>query len=93
MPKNIGQDLNVKWGVSAKHALYRENGTWYHLLERFPGALFDMNGYVLFETKDAYEHCPGVLMGKRANWLNVPDGIASLPNYVRITPENPNSAT
>jgi hypothetical protein len=79
-----GRELNLRWKVDAQHALYRKNGTWYHLLERFPGALFDERGYVLFASKDAVESCPGILTGKRANWLNVPEGIASLQAYVKV---------
>jgi hypothetical protein len=79
-----GRELNLRWNVEAQHALYRKNGTWYHLLERFPGALFDEHGYVLFASKDAVENSSGILTGKRANWLNVPEGIASLKGYVRV---------
>jgi len=43
--------LNHKWGVNAKHALYRDDGRWYHVLEKFPGALFDSHGYVFFKPK------------------------------------------
>lgn len=45
--KVTGKKLNQKWGVGAKHALYREDGGWYHLLKNFPAALFDANGYVV----------------------------------------------
>jgi hypothetical protein len=48
--------------------------------------LFDENGYVRFETEDDLLRCPGMLVGERANWLNVPNGIASLPGYVRVQP-------
>lgn len=58
MPKPSGKKLNDEWGVGAAHALYREDGTWYHVLEKFPGALFDAHGYVLFETETAYRNCP-----------------------------------
>lgn len=88
MPRKIGQELNEKWGVGAKHALYRKNGTWYHLLERFPGALFDAHGYVIFRSAAEIRKCPGIALGARANWLNVPRGIATLPGYVRVTSEN-----
>jgi hypothetical protein len=47
-----GRALNQEWSVGAQHALYHRKGIWFHLLERFPGALFDENGYVLFETKE-----------------------------------------
>ena len=46
-----GAMLNHKWGVNAKHALYRDDGRWYHVLEKFPGALFDSHGYVFFKPK------------------------------------------
>ena len=40
-----GALLSERWGVGAAHALYIYDGHWYHQLERFPGALFDENGY------------------------------------------------
>ena len=84
-----GRMLNREWNVGAQHALYRENGTWYHLLERYPAALFDANGYIRFETKKEVASCPGVLIGTRANWLNVPAGISTLPGYIRVrTPQS-----
>ncbi len=52
MPKKLtGKDLNEWWGTGAKHALYSEQGKWYHQLTDFPGVLFDGNGYILFETE------------------------------------------
>jgi hypothetical protein len=85
MNKITGKYLNDKWGVNARHALYRENGSWYHLLERFPGALFDANGYIMFETKRDYEGCHYLNIGQE---LNVPGGIASIPGYVRMRNSN-----
>lgn len=76
-----GQLLNKRWGVNAEHALYREDGEWYHQLVRFPGALFDRNGYVLFETVQAYRTNPHLRI---ANDVHVPGGIESMPGYVRV---------
>ncbi len=76
------ENWNEKWNIGVRHALYRKNGTWYHRLERFPGALCDARGYVRFETEDDLVACPGVLIGKEKNWLSVPAGIATLPGYV-----------
>ncbi len=45
-----GRELNEKWKVGALHSLYRKNGNWYHLLEKFPGARFDEHGYIVFRT-------------------------------------------
>jgi hypothetical protein len=82
MSKPTGRELNSKWDVGALHALYSERGTWYHVLERFPGALFDASGYILFKSKRDYESCSYLSRGEE---LNVPGGIASIPCYVKMT--------
>ncbi len=79
-----GKLLNEKWDVGAKHALYRENGTWYHHLKNFPGAFFDVNGYILFETEQEYQGCSGLQLGKQ---VGVPGGIASISGYIQATTE------
>jgi len=80
-----GRDLNQLYRVGARHALYSKDGTWYHLLERFPGALFDANkggyGYVLFKTRQDYENCRYLNITQE---LNVPAGISSIPGYTRL---------
>ena len=80
-----GKYLNDLWGVGAKHALYREDGMWYHQLKDFPGALFDANGYIIFDTKDDYLGSPYLQIQED---LHVPNGISSIPNYVRVTESN-----
>lgn len=79
-----GRQLNEQWKVGARHALYRKDGTWYHVLARFPGALFDAHGYILFESKSALLCCPGILIGESKNWINFSTGIANAPGYVRV---------
>ena len=81
MPTLTGRQLNAEWEVGARHALYRKDGRWYMRLERFPGALFDAHGYIVFKTAEAYRQCPHLSHGKR---LNVYDGISSIPGYVRM---------
>ncbi|MGH9365517.1 MAG: hypothetical protein ACRD1B_09690 [Thermoanaerobaculia bacterium] len=73
-----GRILNEQWRVRARHALYHRPGTWFHLLERFPGALFDYTGYVLFQTEAAFVNCAHLSIGEH---VNVPGGIASMPGY------------
>lgn len=75
-----GRQLNKEWRVGAQHALFHRDGTWYNNLTRFPGALFDPEGYVLFKTEEEYLNCPSVSVGQETN---VPRGISSLPGYVR----------
>jgi 5-methylcytosine-specific restriction protein A len=77
-----GKYLNRLWGVNAKHALYREDGKWYHHLQDFPGALFDACGYVRFETEKDYTESSFLQIGQD---LHVPCGISTMPQYVRIT--------
>src|SRR5438034_2020529 len=78
-----GADLNRRWNVGAAHALYIYDGHWYHRLKRFPGALFDRNGYILFATKEAYLSCSHLSIGKQ---IHVPrPGISAISGYVRVT--------
>ena len=76
-----GRKLNETWGVGAKHALYHREGCWYNNLARFPGALFDPNGYVVFATENAYQTSRHLRITQETN---VPNGIASIPGYVRM---------
>jgi hypothetical protein len=76
-----GRKLNEAWGIGAAHALYHKDGTWFNVLEKFPGALCDPKGYALFATKYEYEHSPQVKVGQQTN---VPGGIQTLSNYVRM---------
>lgn len=76
-----GATLNSLWNVGARHALYRETGDWYQNLKKFPGALFDAHGYVLFETEADYRGCPQISI---AQTTHVPGGIHSMPRYVRM---------
>jgi len=77
-----GKLLNKLWQVRAKHALYREDGKWYHQLTDFPGALFDANGYIVFATERDYLNCSYLQIKKD---LHVPEGISSIPGYIRVT--------
>lgn len=79
--RRSGRLLNQKWNVGAKHALYRADGKWYHSLTRFPGALFDANGYVLFETRTDYERCAQLQIRQD---VHAPNGIVSIPGYVAM---------
>lgn len=76
-----GEQFNQEWNVNARHALYREDGRWYHLLDQFPGALFDARGYILFRTREAYEHCSHLTIGDE---INIRNGISAIPGYVRV---------
>ena len=76
-----GRILNERWGVGAKHSLYHHEGTFYNVLLRVPGALFDPNGYVVFRTEEKYLTSPYLRIGERTN---VNPGISSIPGYKKI---------
>lgn len=82
-----GEQLNKKWDVGARHALYHKDGTWYHILERFPGALFDTNGFVLFKTESDFKHCSYLNIGEH---VNVHDGISHIPGYCKFKQQKGN---
>ena len=84
MPRRItGRLLNEQWGVNARHALYREDGRWYHVLERFPGALFDANGYIVFDGERSFRSCSYLSIGDEVN-VRSPKGISAIPGYKRV---------
>ena len=72
--------LKEAWGVDAVQVRYSEDGHWYATLTRFPAALFDAHGYVLFATKEEYRNSPHINIGKQ---IQVPrPGISGIPGYV-----------
>lgn len=85
-----GAYLNDLWQVGAAHALYIHDGHWYHPLRRFPGALFDRNGYIVFATEDDYRTSPYLSIGKQIS-IRRP-GISAIPSYVRVL-DNANAAS
>ena len=82
---NSGRQLNDEWEVGARHALFHRDGFWYNNLERFPGALFDPEGYVLFRTQEDYENCPSLKIGAQTNVLTE-RGICDIPEYHLVKP-------
>src|SRR5690606_8459850 len=77
-----GSYLNKILSINAKHALYREDGKWYHNLSRFPGVLFDKNGYIIFHKEEDYIKNPNLQIKKD---LHIIDGIENLANYFKFT--------
>jgi hypothetical protein len=76
-----GKYFRELWKVNVDQALYHHDGTWYENLQHFPGALFDINGYVIFRTEEEYNDCTYLHIGQQ---LNVPNGISSIPRYKRM---------
>jgi 5-methylcytosine-specific restriction endonuclease McrA len=79
--------LKEAWGVSASQVRYSDDGHWYAVLHRFPAALFDAHGYVMFTTAEEYRSSPHIRVGKQ---ISVPKpGISAIPGYVRVLESEP----
>jgi len=82
---NNGDALNREWEIGAAQARFHKDGHWYMPPERFPAALIDPRGYVLFRTEREYSTCEHLRIGDR---VNVPDGISAMPGYRRVIESN-----
>ena len=81
MPARIGELLNQRWKIGAQHALYHKDGTWYNQLTRFPGALCDPFGYVLFRTESKFRDCAKLRIGQE---VNVNGHLSQIEGYIRL---------
>lgn len=79
-----GRKINNVLNLMGKHALYREDGIWYHHLNDFPGILFDKNGYIIFQTKSEYLKNVHLQHGQE---LHVKNGISQVVNYIPFSEE------
>jgi len=88
MPQRItGKFLNELWSIGSKHTLYSHDGSWYHQLRRFPGALCDSEGYILFPTKEAFHGCSFLRIKQDVGCTG---GIRQIPGYVRCDSQTAN---
>ena len=84
MRRITAKKLVEKWGIPTEHALYRETGDFYNILKRFPGALCDIDGYILFQTEEEYRSNQYLVIIDKNNHTHVEGGISSLPGYINV---------
>jgi len=83
---NTGDNLKREWNIPAKQVRYHKDGTFYENLTKFPGALTDPLGYILFDEERDYLISPFVHIGQKTN---VPKGIKKIQGYVwKKNPQN-----
>ena len=80
--RDMASQLMASWNTSVAQSRYSDSGNWYALLTRFPAALVDANGYLLFETEDAFRSSPHLNIRKQIGVK--PPGISALPGYIQI---------
>lgn len=76
-----GKQLNQEWGIGAAQAFYHNAGTWFTLPAKFPLALCDKHGYVVFRSSHELNATPGVRI---TSSIRVKAGIKTLPGYKRM---------
>ena len=89
MREKTGKALAEFYKIPVKAAYYHNEGNWYWNLEQFPGAYFDDNGCVVFQTEKDYAHCVYLTIGPRNTGVrgkNVGIGIADIPGYQKLNP-------
>ena len=56
-----------EWKTPVQQARYSDDGHWYALLNKFPAALVDANGYLLFESEEDFRLSPHITIGKQVS--------------------------
>lgn len=79
-----GAEMNKALSIGARHALYGEDGKWYHPLRKFPGVLFDKNGYLIIATNKDYHNNRQL---QHSHDLHIRDGISSIHGYIPFSDE------
>ena len=83
---NTGAQLRKQHKIPAIQVRYHWKGDFFMPLERFPGALADMHGYVIFPDEETYLADPNLdhRGGGKNPRLGVPDGISKLKTYIKF---------
>ena len=71
------KELILTKGIPCDYSLYSGWGNFYYVPRKYPVALIDGAGYVIFHDRSSLNR-PEIRVGKR---LNVPSGIKTLPEY------------
>ncbi|HEV2289841.1 MAG TPA: hypothetical protein VGR81_12925 [Candidatus Acidoferrales bacterium] len=80
-----GLQLARLYGINVRSAHSHGKGVWYWNLRNFPGAYFDANGVVVFQTEQEYRSCPNLTVYDN-NTQVFYGGIRNLPGYTELTP-------
>ena len=77
-----GKRLSIRENLMVAKAYYHWEGTWFQRVNEFPVALFDRDGYVIFETERDYLNHPDVDGSEKTN---IPKGISSFSSYKKMS--------
>jgi hypothetical protein len=82
--------LSALRSSGVKQARFHKDGTWYHRLREFPGALCDPQGFIVFMTEAAFLNYDGLVL-KQDVHVQGDRTIGSLPGYVVASAQNPST--
>ena len=77
-----GSQLAIRENLKVKKAYYHWEGIFFEPVHEFPVALFDEDGYVIFDSEYEYLNHPDVERGKKTN---IRKGIASFSTYKKMS--------
>ncbi len=87
--KKDGKALAEFYKIPVRAAYYHLDGNWYWNLTQFPGAYFDANGCVVFDTEQDYLRCVWLTIGPQNTGVRGKDAgmsIADIPGYQKLDP-------
>jgi len=84
--EDVAKRLSKEWGLVVNHALYSSGGVFYNRIRRFPGALLDDMGFILFRSEKDFYNCKHLRIGERVHVTNL--GISTIPGYVQVVWSN-----
>ncbi len=70
-----------EWGLNVAQARYSSWGNWYAPVTRFPAALLDAEGYIIFPDEASLRANKKIKITRQ---INVPSRISSLQGYVKV---------
>ena len=76
-----GEQLNRKYKLGARHALYHKDGTFYERLVRFPAVYCDTRGYVKYENEQQFLRDSSINIGEK---VNIHRALSAHPRYQRF---------
>jgi hypothetical protein len=88
MRKRLKSLANL-YRIDLRSARYHEDGNWYWPLEGFPGAYFDRNGCIIFQTEKEFIQCVYLRFGPKNVWVlgkHAGLGISDIPGYRKLEP-------
>jgi hypothetical protein len=84
-----GMFLARCYGIPVLQAYAHVEGNWFWNLTQFPGAYFDGDGVVMFQTEREYRSCLYLVIGPRNTWIRhkaVGIDISDIPGYQTLNP-------